>query len=103
MLDYKKTGTFLASKRKQAQMTQADVAQKLGVSFQAVSKWENGTLPNVELLSDLARLFGITVDEILAGEEKTEASYSYSKAGVDISYTDAMKREMPQFLKTEDR
>lgn len=38
MLDYKKTGTFLASKRKQAQMTQADVAQKLGVSFQAVSK-----------------------------------------------------------------
>ena len=103
MLDYKKTGTFLASKRKQAQMTQADVAQKLGVSFQAVSKWENGTLPNVELLSDLARLFGITVDEILAGEEKTEASYSYSKAGVDISYTDAMKREMTQFLKTEDR
>lgn len=51
-------------------MTQADIAQKLGVSFQSVSKWENGTLPNVELLSDLARLFGITVDEILAGEEK---------------------------------
>lgn len=49
MLDYKKTGTFLASKRKQAQMTQADVAQKLGVSFQAVSKWENGTLPFPEI------------------------------------------------------
>ena len=49
MLDYKKTGTFLASKRKQAQMTQADVAQKLGVSFQSVSKWENGTIEFPEI------------------------------------------------------
>lgn len=102
MLDYQKTGAFLASKRKQAQMTQADIAHKLGVSFQAVSKWENGTLPNVELLADLARLLGITVDEILAGEEKSETSFSYSKAGVDISYTDSIKREMSGYLKTDD-
>ncbi len=102
MLDYKKTGAFLAAKRKQAQLTQAEVAQKLGVSFQAVSKWENGTLPNVELLAELALLLGTTVDEILAGKERHETAYSYSKAGVDISYTDAMKREMAQYMKPED-
>lgn len=103
MIDCKKTGVYLASKRKQAQMTQADIARKLSVSFQAVSKWENGTLPNVELLADLARLLGITVDEILSGEDRAEAFYSYSKAGVDVSYTDAIKREMARYLKTEDR
>lgn len=50
MLDNKKIGEFIASKRKESGLTQSDIAEKLGVSFQAVSKWENGTLPNIELL-----------------------------------------------------
>ena len=72
------------------------------VSFQAVSKWENGGLPNVEILSDLAALLEITVDELLAGVEKELEGLSYSKAGVDIAYSDAIKREMKQYLKTSD-
>ena len=47
MLDNKKIGEFIASKTKETVLTQSDIAEKLGVSFQAVSKWENGTLPNI--------------------------------------------------------
>lgn len=72
MLDNKKIADFIAYKRKQIGMTQAEVAEQLSVSFQAVSKWENGTLPNVEVLSGLAELLHITVDEILSGREKSE-------------------------------
>lgn len=84
-------------------MTQTEIAERLQVSFQAVSKWENGTLPNVEMLVELAGLLHVTVDEILAGQEKSEENFSYRKAGVDISYTDVMKKEMAVYLQTDDR
>lgn len=57
---------FIADRRKSLSLTQAEVAQKLNVSFQAVSKWENGTLPATELLAQLAAMLGISVDELLA-------------------------------------
>lgn len=103
MLDNKKTAGFISYKRKQLGMTQAEVAEKLNVSFQAVSKWENGTLPNVEILVELAEVLHTTVDEILLGRDKHNESFSYSKAGVDISYTDAMKKEMAVYLKTDNQ
>lgn len=70
MLDNQKIAAFISERRKNLKMTQADVAEKLQVSFQAVSKWENGTLPNVEMLVELAELLEVSVDEILAGKEK---------------------------------
>lgn len=103
MLDNKKIAGFIAEKRRESGLTQAEVAENLKVSFQAVSKWENGTLPNIEMLVELAALLHVTVDEILAGSEKCEESFSYSKAGVDISYTDSMKKEMAVYLKSEDK
>lgn len=102
MLDNKKIAAFICEKRKQLGMTQAEVAARLNVSFQAVSKWENGTLPNVEILAELAGLLHTSVDEILLGREKDSERFSYSKAGVDISYTDALKREMSVYLKTKN-
>lgn len=102
LLDNQKIAKFILHRRKALGLTQADVAEKLKVSFQAVSKWENGTLPNVEMLVELAKLLQVSVDEILNGEEKEKENFSYSKAGVDISYTDAMKREMAVYLKTEN-
>lgn len=103
MLNNNKIAEFISDKRKAIGLTQTDVAERLNVSFQAVSKWENGTLPNVELLVELAKLLQVTVDEILSGQEKREENFSYSKAGVDISYTDAMKREMASYLKTDNK
>ncbi len=102
MLDNQKIASFIVNKRKELGMTQAEAAQILNVSFQAVSKWENGTLPNVEMLVELAALLNVSVDEILAGKEFINEKFSYSKAGVDISYTDAIKKDMAEFLKTEN-
>lgn len=67
MLDTQKISAFLAEQRRKLGMTQADVANKLNVSYQAVSKWENGTLPNVEILAELAQILHVSADEILAG------------------------------------
>ena len=103
MLDNRKIADFIANKRKELGMTQAEVAESLQVSFQAVSKWENGALPNVEMLVELAALLHVTVDEILSGQEKSSENFSYRKAGVDISYTDAMKKEMAVYLEAEDK
>ncbi|MBQ8974609.1 MAG: phosphoribosylformylglycinamidine cyclo-ligase [Oscillospiraceae bacterium] len=102
MLDYKKISDYIAQKRKRLGMTQADVAEKLNISFQAVSKWENGTLPGAEALVSLSNILRTSVDEILAGQDKSAETFSYSKAGVDISYTDSIKREMAEYLKTDD-
>lgn len=104
MTDSIKIGSFIMRKRKEIGLTQQQLADKLNISFQAVSKWETGNAyPNVEILCDLATVLRVTTDEILAGSEKAADGLSYSKAGVDIAYTDTIKREMAQHLKTEDK
>ena len=56
--------------RKAKKISQEKLAEYLGVSYQAVSKWENGvTSPDVLLLPDIARYYGITVDELLQVEK----------------------------------
>ena len=103
MLDSIKVGNFIMEKRKSHNMTQQQLADKLNISFQAVSKWENGTtFPNIEILQDLAIVLDVSVDEILAGSERNEDGLSYSKAGIDITYTDTIKKEMAKHLETKD-
>lgn len=104
MLNSIRVGNFIMGKRKAMGLTQQQLADKLNVSFQAVSKWENGTAyPNIEILCDLALALDVTVDEILAGSERETEGLSYSKAGIDIAYTDTIKKEMARHLETEDR
>ena len=104
MIDSIKVGRFIVERRKSLGMTQQQLAEKLGVSFQAVSKWENGTtFPNIEILKDLGTVLHVSVDEILMGSEKHEDGLSYSKAGIDITYTDTIKKEMAKSLETKDR
>lgn len=103
MLNSTKIGSFIMAKRKALGMTQQQLAEKLNISFQAVSKWENGTTyPNIEILRDLAIVLEVSVDEILAGSEKDTEGLSYSKAGIDITYTDTIKKEMAKHLETGD-
>lgn len=103
MLNSIKVGNFIMEKRKSLGMTQQQLADKLNVSFQAISKWENGTTyPNIEILRDLAIVLDVSVDEILAGSEKEVDGLSYSKAGIDIAYTDTIKKEMAKHLETKD-
>ena len=56
--------------RKQKGLTQEELAEKLFVSRTAVSKWESGRgYPNIDSLKAMAKFFGVTVDELLSGDE----------------------------------
>ena len=64
-------GKRIAQLRKEKGMTQEELSQKMEVSAQAVSKWENDqTCPDISLLPKLAELLGVTVDELLSGEKQ---------------------------------
>ena len=68
-------GTFLAKKRKEKNMTQAALAERLGVTNKTISKWETGKcMPDYSVIELLCRELEITVAELLDGEEKTDKS-----------------------------
>ena len=70
-MNIKKVGEQIAVLRKAKGLTQSELGERIGVSFQAVSKWERGeALPDVTLLPDLAKILETTVDFILLGSEK---------------------------------
>ena len=69
-MDQIKIGKFIASCRKEQGMTQAALAEKLGISDRAVSKWENGrSMPDSGIMLDLCGLLKINVNELLSGEK----------------------------------
>lgn len=69
-MDSQKIGKFIAKKRKEKGLTQQSLANQLGVTNKAISKWETGTgIPDVSLLKSLSVALDITVDELLSGEE----------------------------------
>ena len=64
--------------RKKCGLTQEELAKKLGVTFQAVSKWENAkTAPDILFLPTMADLFGCHIDELFSREIKTEIHYDH--------------------------
>ena len=68
----KTLGTKISEYRKLKQMTQEDLATKLNVTSQAVSKWENDlSIPDLPILIELADLFQVTLDELIREKEPT--------------------------------
>ena len=94
-MDQHKIGNYIADKRKSLDMTQAQLAEKLGVSNKSVSKWERGVnLPDVSLYENLCSTLGITINEFLAGEdlEPTEALLQADRNIVDVTLVGKIKR-----------
>ena len=72
-MEQEKIGKFIKEIRKNNNLTQKEFADKLGVTFQAVSKWENGkNIPDIAILKDISRLFNVNIDDILSGEIKKD-------------------------------
>lgn len=72
-MNQEKIGKFIARKRKEKNLTQENLAEKLGISINAVSKRERGIcLMDMSLLKPLAEILGVTINEILSGEEIKE-------------------------------
>ena len=70
-MNQEKIGKFIKKLREENNLTQKEFADKLGVTFQAVSKWENGkNVPDIGILKEMSEEFHIDIDEILQGERK---------------------------------
>lgn len=69
-----KVGQLILSLRKERNMTQKAVADKMNISDKAISKWERGLgCPDITLLGDLSHIFGVDIEQILQGELKTNS------------------------------
>lgn len=69
-MDQVKIGKFIAKKRKENHLTQAQLAERLGVTNKTVSRWENGNyMPDLSLLKLLGEVLGVTINDLLSGNE----------------------------------
>lgn len=72
-MDQQKIGRFIAACRKEKGYTQATLAQMLGITDRAISKWENArSMPDVSIMMDLCEILEINVNELLSGERIEE-------------------------------
>ncbi len=72
-MNAEKIGKFIKELREQSNMTQQNLAEKIPISRQAISKWELGkTLPEHSALVKLSTIFNVSIDEILAGEKNSD-------------------------------
>ncbi len=69
-MDQIKIGKFIAERRKKASLTQMQLAERLGITDRAVSKWETGkAMPDTAIMLELCEILGISVNELLSGEK----------------------------------
>lgn len=69
-MNQEKTGKFISELRKEKNMTQRELADKIGVTDRAISKWENGRgMPDLSLMEPLCNELGISINELLSGEK----------------------------------
>ena len=72
-MNQEKIGRFIARQRKLKELTQEELAEKLGITKNAVSKWERGLcLMDMSLLKPLSEILDVSINEILAGEKIEE-------------------------------
>ena len=70
-MNQKKVGELIKKLRKDNHLTQAEFAEKYGITYQAVSNWEHGkNLPDIALLKQIADDFNVSIDELLGSEKK---------------------------------
>ncbi|MCI9587572.1 MAG: helix-turn-helix transcriptional regulator [Oscillospiraceae bacterium] len=101
-MELQKTGQFICILRKQRGLTQRELAEAIGVTDKAVSRWERGRgLPDVSLLSPLAGALGTSVTELLAGEPLSEEERTARGDSVlleALRYTGSMGRKTAALL-----
>ena len=75
-MNQEKIGKFIATLRKEQNLTQEELAEKLGITAKAVSKWECGKgLPDASIMLELCKILKITVNDLLSGERVDKENY----------------------------
>lgn len=79
-MDQKEFGKLIKEIRKKNNLTQKDLANKYNVTYQAVSKWENGkNMPDVSLIKEISKDFNVSIDDLLEGRYTTKNNGNYIK------------------------
>ena len=106
-MDLIRIGSFLAELRREKGLTQQALGERLGVTNKTVSRWETGCyLPDVEMLSLLSKEFGVSINELVAGERLDAEDF---KKTADTNLADALDhsaftlREKQAFFKKKWR
>ena len=95
-----KCGEFIASLRKEKKLTQKELADKLNVTDKAISRWETGKgYPDVESLQNLSAFFGVSINELLAGEKAEIKSIEEISEEISSSIDEVLNKDSNAILK----
>ena len=86
-MDGVRVGKFIAELRKEQELTQEQLGEKIGVTNKTVSRWENGNyLPPADVLLTMSQLFDVSVNEILSGKRLLAEEYKEA-AEINLAHT----------------
>lgn len=103
MLDREKVGRAISEQRKIKGMTQKSLADMLNVSYQAVSRWEQGiSLPSVDMIYDIAKALETTVDYLLNGVPEERKVINYTDTGLDTKKLYMIKERLGGLVTGDD-
>ena len=94
-MDQEKIGKFIATLRKEKNLTQEKLAEKLGITKNAVSKWERGLgLMDISLLKPLSKIFEVSITEILNGERVNKDNVAIKSEEILLKTIDYSKKKL---------
>lgn len=100
-MNQEKIGKFISKCRKEKKLTQKQLAEKLGITDRAVSKWENGkSMPDLALLKSLCDILDITINELLSGEyiSNDERKENFEENFINVINYDKKKQNIIEFI-----
>ena len=94
-MDVKKIGKFIAENRKKKNLTQEQLAERLGVTSKTISRWENGNyMPDISLLKPLSEELEITLNDLISGEKVDEEHYQEKLEKSLVNTIDYSKKQI---------
>ncbi len=100
-MDTVKIGKFLKELRKEQNLTQEQLGEKVGVTNKTVSRWETGTyMPPLECLAILSELYGVSINEIVAGQRLSQAEFAEA---AEENLSEALQMSEQVWRQTEKR
>ena len=97
-MNQEKIGKFISEKRREKHLTQSELAEKLGITDRAISKWENGIcLPDAGTMPELCKILDITINDLFSGE-KVDTKKNEKKLEQNLLEMTIMKEEKDKQL-----
>ena len=97
-MNQEKIGKFISEKRREKHLTQSELAERLGITDRAISKWENGVcLPDAGTMPELCKILDITINDLFSGE-KVDTKKNEKKLEQNLLEMTKMKEEKDKQL-----